>query len=214
MEDSLLPASGVFWALAYVLIIKRGFQDKTFGMPLAALCANISWEFIFSFVHLVHPGGVPQAYVDVIWFLCDAVIVFQLLKFWRLEFPDFSDRQFYAVFLLTLVTAFGLVLLISCEFGDWPGAYTAFGQNLMMSILFVAMLLRRNSLRGQSFYIALFKLLGTLLASLKFYLASPFSGVSVLLPFLYVAILAFDALYTVMVYKKCREQAVNPWRRL
>ncbi len=33
--------SGVFWTVAYILIIKRGSQDKTFGMPLTALYANI-----------------------------------------------------------------------------------------------------------------------------------------------------------------------------
>jgi hypothetical protein len=49
MFDALMLGSGTFWALAYVLIIRRGFLDETYGMPFVALCANVSWEFIFSF---------------------------------------------------------------------------------------------------------------------------------------------------------------------
>ena len=51
MFDALMLGSGIFWTLTYVPIIWRGFLDQTYGMPLAALCANLSWEFIFSFVH-------------------------------------------------------------------------------------------------------------------------------------------------------------------
>jgi hypothetical protein len=57
------------------------------------------------------------------------------------------------------------------------------------------MLRARGSPRGQSVMIALSKTLGTGLASVAFYLYSPLSQGSVLLPFLYVAILAFDLMY-------------------
>lgn len=52
LDLALKLGLGVSWTLAYMLIIKRRFQDKTFGMPLTALCANLSWEFIFSFLYL------------------------------------------------------------------------------------------------------------------------------------------------------------------
>ena len=68
MFDALMLGSGAFWALAYVLIIRRGFLDATYGMPLVALCANVSWEFIFSFVH---PHGPVQRPVNIVWFLLD-----------------------------------------------------------------------------------------------------------------------------------------------
>jgi hypothetical protein len=41
------------------------------------------------------------------------------------------------------------------EFDDWDGAYSAFGQNLLMSVLFITMLYARRSLRGQSVSIAI-----------------------------------------------------------
>jgi hypothetical protein len=71
------------------------------------------------------------------------------------------------------VTSFCCVLFITYEFNDWRGAYAAFGQNLMMFILFIDMLLTRNNLLGQSIFIALFKMIGT---RMKVYENAVFKG--------------------------------------
>jgi hypothetical protein len=60
MFDILLVGSGVLWTITYLLIIRRGVLDRTYGMPLVALCANLSWEFIFSFVFPHGPSSVPS----------------------------------------------------------------------------------------------------------------------------------------------------------
>jgi hypothetical protein len=190
--DAILVGSGVLWTLAYLLIIRQGFLDRTYGMPLVALCANLSWEFIFAFVY---PHDLPQRAVNVVWFSFDLVILAQLLLYGPREFARLSRRLFYAAFALALATAFGAVLTITLQFDDFDGAYSAFGQNLMMSILFVAMLYSRGSLRGQSVSIAALKMGGTALASFAFYFFNPEYEGSILLPFLFVAILVFDGLY-------------------
>jgi hypothetical protein len=192
MFDALMLGSGAFWTFTYILMIRRGFLDTTYGMPLVALCANISWEFIFSFLY---PHGPVQRPVNIVWFSVDLVILFQIVRYGPREFDDLSKRAFYAMFGLALVTSFCTVLSVTYEFDDWDGAYSAFGQNLLMSVLFLAMLRARQSPRGQSVFIALSKMFGTGLASVAFYLYSPLSEGSVLLPFLYVTILAFDLLY-------------------
>ena len=197
MFDALMLGSGACWALAYLLIIRRGFLDETYGMPLVALCANVSWEFIFSFVH---PHGPVQRPVNIVWFLLDLIILFQLLQYGPREFAGLSKGAFYTMFGLALVTSFCTVLFVTYEFDDWDEAYSAFGQNLLMSVLFIAMLYARRSLRGQSVPIAISKMLGTALASLAFYLYSPLSEGSILLPFLYVAILVFDLVYVGMAW--------------
>jgi hypothetical protein len=202
---SLEIGSGIFWTLVYLLIIRLGFRDKTYAMPITALCANISWEFIFSFMI---PHDRPQNYINVVWFVFDLVIVFQTLRFGRVVFEP--RRLFYPAFLLGLVTSFGVILAITYEFSDWDGKYAAFGQNLMMSVLFIAMLLKRGNASGQSVYIALFKMLGTMLPSILFFLRFP---ASVLLTFLYVSIFVFDIIYLVMLYAKHRELGINPWTR-
>lgn len=211
MFTDLMIIGGLFWSITYVLVIRRGFKDKTFGMPLAAICANISWEAIFSFIY---PPSPPQIYINYIWFSLDAIIVLQFLKFGRSEFSKFSSKQFYLIFSLASSTAFGLILSITREFHDPLGAYAAFGQNFMMSILFITMLLSRNGIRGQSMYVALFKMLGTGVISLAFYLYQPISQGSVLLPFLYVSIFVSDGIYLVLIYQKSRKNQISPWLRL
>ena len=204
---SLVIGSGVSWTLVYILIIKRGFQDKTYGMPLVALCANISWEFIFSFIH---PHGVPQFYINIVWFGLDVVILFQVLRYGR-SCNALAAQLFYPAFFLTLGLSFWVILSVTHRLDDWYGRYTAFAQNFMMSVLFVAMLCRRKSIAGQSLYIAVFKMLGTILPSILFHLKYPSSS---FLNFLYIAIFLFDGAYLALLYRKCREQGVNPWKRL
>ena len=43
-------------------------------MPMAAICANISWEFIFAFFY---PQNDLQRYITLIWFVLDVFILMQ-----------------------------------------------------------------------------------------------------------------------------------------
>jgi len=92
----------------------------------------------------------------------------QFLRYGKKEFPNISRWQFYAVFALGLSVAVPMIMAINYEMDDSVGAYAAFGQNLMMSVLFVTMIINRKGIEGQSFYIALFKMIGTGLTSLAF----------------------------------------------
>jgi hypothetical protein len=195
MAESLVLGSGLFWMLTYVLIIRRGFADQAYGMPIVALAANVAWEFIFSFVR---PLGPPQLYVNVLWFLLDLPILYQCLVYGRREWAHrLSGSQFTAGFVLVLGMAFALVYLISVQF-EVGYRYAAFGQNLMMSALFIALFLRRGDARGQSVAIAVCKLLGTGLASLHRVLVGPRTP---LLDALFVFILVLDSLYVALLLR-------------
>jgi hypothetical protein len=202
-------ASGILWSIAYLLIIKRGFQDKTCGMPMAALCLNISWEFIFSFVY-PHTG--TQRAINTAWFLLDAVIVYQFLRYESARRPaGQSVPFFYGAFLSILAASFLTVLLVTREFENWPGSYAAFGQNLLMSILFIRMLMDRKDLAGQSLYIGLAKMLGTACASVMLFTYAPDSALTV---FFAWAILFFDLAYVALYAAKSRGLGINPLARL
>jgi len=209
MFTEIMMLGGLFWSATYILIIRRGFKDKTFGMPMAALCANISWEMIFAFFS---PHDAPQLYVNYIWFSLDVVIVIQFLKYGKKEFPNISRWQFFAIFALGISIAIPMILAVNYQLEDNVGAYAAFGQNLMMSILFVTMLINRKGIEGQSFYIALFKMIGTGLSSIAFYLYRPIAQDSILLQFLFIAIFVFDLIYTVGIYRKYKNNE-NPLKR-
>lgn len=209
MFTEIMMFGGLFWSATYILIIKRGFKDKTFGMPMAALCANIAWEAIFAFYS---PHDAPQLYVNYIWFSLDVIIVIQFLKYGKKEFPNIPKWQFVSAFVLGISIAVPMILGIGHEFEDNNGVYAAFGQNLMMSILFVTMLINRKGIDGQSFYIALFKMIGTGLSSLAFFTYKPIAQDSILLQFLFVSIFIFDLIYTIGIYRKCKN-IQNPFKR-
>ena len=206
MFTEIMMIGGLFWSATYILIIRRGFKDKTFGMPMAALCANISWEVIFAFFI---PHDAPQIYVNYIWFSLDVVIVIQFLKYGKKEFSNIPKWQFFAVFALGIAIAIPMILAINYEFEDETGAYAAFGQNLVMSILFVTMLINRKGIGGQSFYIALFKMIGTAIISLAFYQYKSLAQDSILLQFLFVSIFIFDLIYTIGIYRKCKHNGIS-----
>lgn len=193
----LMITAGICWAATYILIIRQGSRDLTYGMPIVALCANISWEFIFSFVF---PHMWKQRVIDIGCLGLDAVIWSQALRFGPREFPHVPKRAFYAMFGLIQVIAFGTVLSITYEFKDWNGYYAAYGQSLMMSALFLAMLYNRRSLRGQSMGIAVTKMAGTAFVSIAFTVYPLQHAHSVLLSFLYVVCFVLDAVYVGAVY--------------
>ena len=198
MQTLILVAGGVFWILTYIFIISKGFKDKTYGMPLIALCANISWEFIFSFIF---PHTPPQLFINYLWFGLDSIIVIQFLKYGKKEFLYLSSKRLYSIFLVLLGAEFSIILVSGITIGEYKGVYSAFGQNLVMSILFIIMLFKRNSLRGQSIYIAIFKMLGTALTSLHYYMYEPITQSSLILPSLFVSIFIFDIVYIYLVFR-------------
>jgi len=216
----LLAGCDILWAITYVLIIRRSILDHTYGMPLVAACANISWEFIFSYLY---PPNTLLLIAHLTVFFLDVIIVAFVLLNGPKEFTDLAKWVFYTAFGLALVTSFWLVLFISVQLNDlgttvgttkYVGIYAAFGQNLLMSVLFIVMLYNRGSLRGQSMGIAVCKLLGTFMASLDVYLYAPPFHTSVLLPFLYIAILIYDLIYVGLVWWYMKREGSNKVSRL
>ncbi|MEZ5941491.1 MAG: hypothetical protein R3C18_08880 [Planctomycetaceae bacterium] len=192
MFNTLMVMSGLFWTATYLLIIRQGFRDRTYGMPLAALAANLSWEFVFS---AVHPHGSPQIVVNWVWLLFDLVIAWQVLKYGPKQWGC-SRWAFATCFVFAIFLAFPAVLLVTYEFVEYDkmsGAYAAFGQNLMMSVLFINFFRERGK-AGQHVAIAVCKLVGTVFASLGFFLYTSL-GNSPLMVFLFLSIAIVDVVY-------------------
>jgi hypothetical protein len=200
--------SGISWTIVYIDIINRGFKDKTYGMPLFALAFNITWEFIFGF--LVGDGFSLQKVVNSVWFILDAVIVYTYFKYGRKEFPKTVENFFIPWSVIAFIVGFITLYFTHLEFeGFWGARYSAFAQNLMMSVLFIGMLVRRNNVDGQSMYIAIFKWLGTLAPTIQMYLQTG----SMLILILGIGIFLYDVIYMGMLYQKFVELRLNPFTR-
>lgn len=203
----LTVGGGVFWTAAYVLIIIKGFKEKCYGMPFIALAFNFSWEILFTFVY---KPSYPQNYVNLVWFLFDTLILYQFLRYGRKNNEyGITLRWFYPVVAVVFIMAFLHTWTMTVEFHSFDGMYPSYTMNLTMSILFVVFYFRRPTLAGQSWLIALLKLLGTLFFSLLSFLYQPEKP---FLDFLYVATLAFDVCYLVLVVRhplRCKRMAAG-----
>ena len=207
--QAMIGVCALAWVAAYLLIIKRGFQDKSCGMPMIALCFNFSWELIFGYIE---PDAPPQDLVNQVWLLVDAVIVYQYLRYGRRRFPANAPSWLFAPsFFVSLLLAFGMVMTFTIQFDDFGGPWSGWTMNFAMSGLFIWWVLVRDDVDGQSIYIALFKLVGTLGIDLAQHQLTPDD---VYLQFLYGGILILDSVYLVLLYRKMRALGLNPWRRL
>ena len=163
----LVVISGIAWSAVYVDSIRTGFKQKTFCMPLFALGLNIAWEGIYACMDLfVRKTVSAQAIANTAWFLLDIVIVITFFKFGRKESVGDSEigkKLFIPWVILAIAACFALQLLFIKEFGDVEGEkYSAYLQNIIMSIAYLYMLKNRASSRGQTMLIAICKCLGTL----------------------------------------------------
>ncbi len=194
--------SGISWTIVYIDLINRGLRDKTYGMPFFALAFNITWEFIYAF--LIYQGSPLQRAVNIVWFTLDVGILYTYLRFGRDEFPKQYGKWFLPWTASALAIGFAVLYFAGKEFqGARGGTYSAFAQNLMMSVLFIAMLVRRNNVRGQSMYIAFFKWIGTLAPTILVWLATG----SRLVLALGIGCFFYDAVYIVMLWRKFGERA-------
>jgi hypothetical protein len=199
LNTALTLTGGVCWTIVYIFIIIRSFKDKTYGMPFWALAFNISWEAIFSLVFLF-PDKPLQTLINRIWLLFDAAIIVTYFLYGKKEWPaGISKKWFYPYSVVVLITAYLFVYLVSADLDNSQGKYAAFIQNLMMSWLFILMLIRRQSQEGQSVWIALFKMIGTLAPTILY------GATNRLVLFLGSGCFVADLIYLIMLttlYKK------------
>ena len=161
----LVAISGICWSAVYVESIRLGFKQKTYAMPLFALGLNICWEGIYACMDLFIRNDINvQAVANACWFMLDIVILVTYFRFAKSECKTETERKFFIPWtVLALVACFVLQVLFIVEFGDVDGEkYSAFLQNIVMSICYLYMLRSRGSSRGQSRVIAVCKCVGTL----------------------------------------------------
>jgi hypothetical protein len=181
----LIIISGVCWTIVYIDGIRVGFRDKSYAIPFYALALNFAWEALYTYHGFRINGVDAQNIFNAAWLIFDLGILYTYFRFGRKYFggrrfnppadaggtdktgppaiAGGSDFAFIGWSLLGLITALALQYAVIREFGVAKGAaYSAFPQNLIMSILFIAMLARRGNREGQSLLIAVSKWIGTL----------------------------------------------------
>ncbi len=174
--SSALPAGlgvvgDLLWAFAYIVAIVIGFRRQTFGVPILAVCLNITWEFVYTTIH--PPGSAVTLGLHLVWLFIDLVILYQIFRYGRL---CETTRPFGRHYSLAIVAVLGLCVAghltwhaaqnAMAIFPDTLGVTSAFIINLVMSVLFVSMAMRHPDHPGLSLTVGWAKLVGTALISL------------------------------------------------
>ncbi len=177
--------SGIAWTVVYISLIRTGLRDKTYGMPVFALALNFGWEAIYAVHGLATDIGNIQTWVNVVWCMFDIAILYTFLKYGLEDFKKYAEEKYFKpwtilVFVMAFVLQYGFLVgfpdakgpgladclyFVSPYLGCW---YSAFIQNLIMSVLFINMLAIRKNIKGQSLTIAVSKCIGTLAPTITF----------------------------------------------
>jgi hypothetical protein len=199
MELFLTLVSGIAWTVVYIESIRLGFKHKTYTIPFFALVLNIAWEGLYAFHGLSEFPLEVQPWVNLVWFILDLGIVASFFLFSSRKSEAKDARAFTLSWsLLGLVMAIVLQIAFLCEFKELGIIYSAFIQNLIMSVTFVGMLMSRKSAEGQSLLIAIAKMLGTLAPSILFTIVTK----SVLIMSLGAFCAIYDLIYIGLLTKR------------
>ncbi len=173
-------------------------------MPLVALCLNLSWEFIFAFIY---PHKSPQNIINITWFAFDILIAAQFILYAKDKIlsPSFKKNTLIKAFICFLASM-ALIYFTTTQLPDFGGKFSDFIQSLVISILFGLLIRQRKCLDGQSIYIALFKMIGTILPSIIFFTRHP---ENTYLNCMYFLILIFDLIYIFQIYALKQNQQSN-----
>jgi hypothetical protein len=206
--------------------IRIGFRDKSYAIPFYA-ALNFAWELLYTIFGFRTNGVNVQNIFNAVWFAFDVGILFTYFKYgqkyflrWLLTDPSDADgtdkstyrsvnahrdkAAFIAWSILGLVTALAVEYAFIKEFGVAKGAgYSAFPQNLLMSILFIGMLVKRGNREGQSLLIAINKWIGTLATTILYGLIGEggFPHGSFLILISGILCSVFDLIYIAMLIK-------------
>lgn len=103
-----------------------------------------------------------QVAVNALWILLDIIILNTYFKYGKKEWPEiFSPKLFAPWSVLILICCSALQIVFIEEFGFVMAAQnSAFLQNLLMSVMFISMFVRRGDMEGQSLLLGIFQKLG------------------------------------------------------
>ena len=161
------------WAGAYILIIRKCFRERTYGVPMLAVCLNISWEAQMavnppdSYPHLLRIGNFT-------WLIPDLLVLYLVYRFGReAQARPEIRKYFHLVLSATLVLCFFAILTFRSSFADPYGFAAAWILAVIMCVLFILLVFNRPDGRGLSYPAAWLMMLGNIAAAIFCYFWQP-----------------------------------------
>ena len=158
---------GGFWMISYSIAIYQGIKDKSYAMPFFALCLNIFWEILY-FKKVLNggDGGLLWTVMDSIWLILDSGILITYFLYGKKYYPDKLKNYFWIFSIFQLIIAMLIMNEFYINYPFHAKINAGFFINIVMSMLFIDMLIKRNGKEGQSIILAITKFIGTLVATI------------------------------------------------
>lgn len=173
LQLGLFAVGTFFWLVSYVCIIIGIRKNKFVEMPAGVICANITWEFIWAFIHPQNMGEfIGLGYKA--WAVIEVYFIYATYKYGKEQtIPEFRP---YFNHLIT----FGLVswfivqyFFIQCGYDNGIGANSAYIINILISLTYIMLIMRIKDIKLLSFTSGWAKGLGTGLISIMCFLKWP-----------------------------------------
>ncbi|KAI0426601.1 hypothetical protein F5Y09DRAFT_351069 [Xylaria sp. FL1042] len=169
VQDACIISGGLLWTIAYVLYILQARKDKSYGMPLVALCANIGWELAYG---VFYPLSHIETTTFLLWVAIDFGIAHATIKFgveqWR--HVPLVGRNIAVIMEVGCVVS----LVMHCEFIKMCASpteaafWSGFACQNLLGVLSVSQIVSRNNTSGHSWTIWLCRWVGSSLAIVVF----------------------------------------------
>ena len=201
----LVSISGITWTIVYIELIRKWFKEKACGMPLFALTLNLAWELIYAIDGLFISKSfiLVQSIANVVWAFFDIFILITWFLYGRQYMNEKSKKYFIPYTILAIIVAFTMqfAFYFSCSTSEIASIYSAYAQNVLMSIMFVAMLFKQDNTKAQSLTIAISKWIGTLTPTIYGAIYAVDLGLNYYVLLTGILCSVFDLIYIYFLYK-------------
>jgi hypothetical protein len=158
----------LLWVFTYMIVIRSIRKSQFIEIPLIAVTANFSWEFLWSFYFITDMGAL-YVWGYRLWFFLDCFIVYGLWQYGYKQLATKLEQTNAKLIILASLASWLPMLFFYIKNYDYPishnGAYSGYILNVMMSALYISLFLRSNTRELMSKQGAWLKGVGTLLIS-------------------------------------------------
>ena len=188
------------WLVAYYSVIRNLRKKKFLEIPLYVVCANIAWEFTWSFFYYPNLGLLTWIGYIIAFFM-DAYIFYMALKYGWKQLADKGLKKHLP--LMMSFTAIAWVVLCYSFRGvgldDNFGATSGYIINFLLSTAFVLLVLRLKDVSVLTLLTTGSKGLGTGIITISMFMIYPDNTFILALG---VLVLFLDILNFVILYNK------------
>jgi hypothetical protein len=161
----LFAVAAAFWIWVYIVVIIDIVKYKFIGIPALAVCANIAWEFLWSFKFYTNMGALFE-WGYRCWFVLDVFILYSLLRYGEVQFSNtLLKKNFRLIVIFASLAWVCGIYAFTAQYNDPIGAISAYLVNTNMSAIYILLILKFPHEKSLSITTAWLKMLGTALTS-------------------------------------------------